>query len=199
MYEYTNPEYYSQVHDFGDDYHKPDEEIYHGFNSEMMKQLRSLKRKYRDFAEYCDAKELYNRYADMLFEKYGGKKKFKFLQSVGLIHEFIPFCPELRKIKKNRKYIKYGIPLIESGEMEEPPEQIKVYNPRVVLSRKAVVDKGRELKEAFHSADIKESIANDLEILDKWYKRRVTRPTKLSHRDAIREEMRKRYLEKDYI
>ena len=27
MYEYSNPEYYSKVNDYGDDYHKPEEEV----------------------------------------------------------------------------------------------------------------------------------------------------------------------------
>ncbi len=199
MYEYTNPEYYSKVHDFGDNYHRPDEEIYRGFNAEMMKQLRSLKRKYRDFAEFCEAKDLYNRYAEMLFEKYGGKKKFKFLQSVGLVQEFIPFCPELRKIKKNRKYIKYNAPLVETVERETPPTQVKVYDPKVYIGKKTDIDKNYDIRDSFHAADIKDSISHDLELLDKFYKRRVAHPTKLSHREDAREKMRRRYLDHGYI
>ena len=88
MYEYTNPEYYSKVNDYGDDYHKPEEEVK---KNELELEVRKLKRRYRSFDEWCDAINAYNNYMENLISKYGGKKKFKLYYAIGLIKEYIPY------------------------------------------------------------------------------------------------------------
>ena len=106
-YVYSNPEYVSKVNDFGDDYHKPESE-YDAYDKEVLRKLRSMKRTYRDPNEFCEIKTLYIQYTKDLIAKYGGKKRFKKLYALGFIKDYIPFCPVLRRIKKNKYFYKDG-------------------------------------------------------------------------------------------
>ena len=201
-YTYTNPNYYSKVNDFGDDYHKPDREDASGFGKEFMRKLRSLKRKYRDFREYVEAKEIYNRYAEYLIEKYGGKKKLALYYQSGLMREYMPFCPELRFIKKNKKYIK-GAPLVEyeNSELEIVPhteldlDNMKEYFPDFGSTKKFDVKLGME----FFRSDIRETINQDLELIDKFYRGRVKHASHLNHKARRRKIMEDRYSHKDEV
>lgn len=93
------------VQDFGDDYHKPKNDT----DSLNMK-VRSITSQYYDVMLYNEHIEIYNEYMDMLYSKYGGKEIFEIYRSEGMIDEFIPNKPRL---KKNNvavdDYIKYGI------------------------------------------------------------------------------------------
>lgn len=93
------------VQDFGDDYHKPKNEA----DSLYMK-VRSLTSQYYDVLLYNEHIEIYNEYMDMLYAKYGGKEVFDIYRMEGMIDEFIPNKPRL---KKNNvavdDYRKYGI------------------------------------------------------------------------------------------
>lgn len=93
------------VQDFGDDYHKPKNEA----DSLYMK-VRSLTSQYYDVLLYNEHIEIYNEYMEMLYNKYGGKDVFDIYRKEGMIDDFIPNKPRL---KKNNiavdDYRKYGI------------------------------------------------------------------------------------------
>lgn len=93
------------VQDFGDDYHKPKSEA----DSLYMK-VRSITSQYYDVLLYNEHIEIYNEYMEMLYAKYGGKEVFDIYRAEGMIDEFIPNKPRL---KKNNvavdDYRKYGI------------------------------------------------------------------------------------------
>lgn len=93
------------VQDFGDDYHKPKSEA----DSLQMK-VRSLTSQYYDVLLYNEHIEIYNEYMEMLYAKYGGKDIFDIYRTEGMVDEFIPNKPRL---KKNNvavdDYRKYGI------------------------------------------------------------------------------------------
>ena len=207
MYEYTNPNYYSKVNDFGDNYHKPDSDIdTSGFGKEFMRKLRSLKRKYRDFAEYVEAKEIYNQYAEYLVEKYGGRKQLKFYFQTGLMKEYVPFCPELRYIKKNKKYIK-GTPLVEedTGLIITEHESLDLDNMPAYYAKffdnaKKGVGIGKlteETMDEFVRSDLREAINQDLELIDTYYKGRVKHASYISHKARRRAIMAERYKHND--
>lgn len=205
MFEYSNKDYYSKVNDFGDDYHKPEEELSDDIDRELLIKVRSLKRKYRDFEEFYEAKEIYNHYADLLIEKYGGKKRFKFLYQIGMVKEYIPFCPELRNIKKNTRYIKDGLPLIYEGEAICGPKVIteeeweKLYDVPVAfkMGKSKFSMKMRDDKRL--ASNIEESIADDLNLISSYYGGRIKDPTALSHKQRRRRIMEERYRNSEYI
>ena len=93
------------VQDLGDDYHKPKSEA----DSLYMK-VRSITSQYYDVLLYNEHIEIYNEYMEMLYAKYGGKEVFDIYRAEGMIDEFIPNKPRL---KKNNvavdDYRKYGI------------------------------------------------------------------------------------------
>ena len=199
LYEYTNPEYYPKINDFGDDYHKDESELTTSYDRELMNKLRSMKRKYRDFDEYCQAKRIYNDYGKWLIEKYGGKKRLKFFHQLGLVKEYIPFCPELRKIKKNRSYVKGGLPLIHDLEMDLPkPEQ---YSSEVTVKIKfsEIEMKHKDIREMYFKEDIRDSISSDLTLIGEFYKHRAPRPTRLDHKSVRKQLLQERYHNQDDI
>jgi hypothetical protein len=205
LFEYSKEDYYSKVNDFGDDYHKAEEELSTGFDKELMTKVRTLKRKYRDFEEFYDAKEVYNQYADYLIEKYGGKKRFKFLYQIGMVKEYIPFCPELRNIKKNRPYIKQGLPLVPEYEAswgpkvltEEEWEELYKVGINFKLGKSKYSMKLRDEKRIRTS--IESSVADDLNLISSYYSGRIKDPTALSHKSRRRKIMEERYKNNTYV
>jgi hypothetical protein len=106
-YEYSDPGLSSRVNDFGDEYHLPDDDEANQEKS-ILKDVKRLKRRYRNFGEYCEAMRLYQNYCNDLIDKYGGKKRFRFALAIGMVKEYIPFKPEIRNDKRNKPYIKGG-------------------------------------------------------------------------------------------
>lgn len=118
-------EFQSVVWDYGedDDYHGEDEvleDLAPGEEESLErkeKRLRlaaqELKHRYRRIESWIEATEIYREYVYFLFEKYGGKKRFKFARAIGLSKEWFPYFPVLKKNKETKAYI-------ESGEEYQP-------------------------------------------------------------------------------
>lgn len=87
--------------DFDDDYHQEtDDEL------KILQKARNLKSQYYDVNLYNEAKDVYDEYMEMLYEKYGGKKIFKRQKKAGCVSEFIPIKPMLKRTTKINKMIK---------------------------------------------------------------------------------------------
>ena len=92
------------VQDFDDDYHKekdPEMVLYN--------KAKGLLNQYSNYSLYEEAIETYEQYMETLYEKYGGKKYFKKMFKSGLIDEFIPTKPILRRTSTITNLIKYGV------------------------------------------------------------------------------------------
>lgn len=92
------------VQDFDDDYHKekdPEMVLYN--------KAKGLLNQYSNYTLYEEAIETYEQYMETLYEKYGGKKYFKKMFKSGLIDEFIPTKPILRRTSTITNLIKYGV------------------------------------------------------------------------------------------
>ena len=199
-YVYSNPEYVSKVNDFGDDYHKPESE-YDACDKEVLRKLRSMKRTYRDPNEFCEIKTLYIQYTKDLIAKYGGKKRFKKLYALGFIKDYIPFCPVLRRIKKNKYFYKdgeyadeklyYDYHLPSFSEIK-----VEVNNIDIVFKSKGILIKGDVSKSYSTRVD---SVNNDLDIISQFYQRHQKRePSNLSKKEYKREALREKYIVDPY-
>lgn len=187
---YTNPEYYSKVNDFGDEYHTEETDD----RDELLMEVRKLKRKYRDFGEWCDAMSIYTEYCERLLEKYGGKKRFRALYQIGLVKEYVPFCPELRKIRKNRKYIKEGMPREAATTMNFHCNPDPFPIPKdVEVQFSFKVPKGQRVElNNIHEFNMTAKISNELSLIDEFY-RGTAKPMRMS-----KKQQRKRILHKMY-
>lgn len=85
------------VNDFGDSYHRTNVDP----TTELEKEARKIRHKYRCFEEYKFALATYYEYMDTLQEKYGGRKKFKLNLQSGMVQEFLPPYPRLKKSTTN--------------------------------------------------------------------------------------------------
>ena len=94
-----------RINDFGDNYHKSDEDVYASIDDAV----RNLRRKYRTYNEYAQALQVIEKYLDNLMVKYGGPKNFKIARQLGTVVEFVPPIPKFRKTEENRLLDKYGI------------------------------------------------------------------------------------------
>jgi hypothetical protein len=188
---YNNPKYDSKVNDFGDEYHS-EEAMISESEREVMRQIRSLKRKYRDPYEYSLAKDLYISYTENLIEKYGGKKRFARMYKFGLVSEYIPFCPELRRTKKNQWFWKYGMPLGSKIEVEFklPPYKISKVNTVDFSYKKS---KEAYLYRSDIEDDITDKIQDELKIIGEFYRGRIKSPTKLSKKAQRRRMLAQKY------
>ena len=92
------------VQDFDDDYHAEKDET-----MILLNQARNLLNQYHDVNRYNDAMEIYNEYMNYLYDKYGGYNVFKGLQMCGLIEDFVPTKPALKKTERVKKLLNYGI------------------------------------------------------------------------------------------
>ena len=196
MFQYSNPNYLSKVNDFGDDYHKPDREVV-GIDLELVKRIRSMKKRYRDFKEWCAAKRDYEEYAIWLIEKYGGKKRFKTMYRLGMVNDYIPFCPELRKIKKNRKYYKDGMDLEQEGDIEWDVPVYTDTNPipdyAVPVFKIANTKEGEALYKLIPEDTIKQQLADNLKVIGEYFKGKVKNGSSLSHRAQRMQILEDRY------
>ena len=92
-----------RIHDFGDNYHKLDEELYlPSFN-----EVRQLKRVYRNYNDYLNALDIIKRYISELSKKYG--EDFLWYYDLGDIKEFIPPIPRYKKTDENIIFSKLNV------------------------------------------------------------------------------------------
>lgn len=98
-----------KVHDFGDNYHKPDSELY----TSMDEAVRTIRRKYRHYSDYVKAIRTIEDYLEKLVAKYGGPTNFKMAMQMKNVKEFIPPIPRFRSTEENLLYSKYGIVMSE--------------------------------------------------------------------------------------
>lgn len=202
MYEYKLDKFYPQVHDFGDGYHDPDEEAV-VLDRDLLSRVKKLKRRYRNYNEFCDAMKAYQEYTNYLIDKYGGKKRFRFAYGTGQVTDFIPFKPELRDIKVNKKYIyEEAVPVDITEETDAYSQEmydINHNNPDKVsidfkIGAKLDYDVEHSLgKSAFDTVQ-------ELNIIESYWERHANRPRKLSKKtkkEQKRDMLRRQYA--DYI
>ena len=169
-FEYTKEHYKSRVHDYGDEYHIDDtEEIEKNI---LLKRVKNCKRRYRDFGEYCDACEVINDYMEYLVDKWGGKKRFKFFLKVGLITDFLPAKPKLKKTKYNYKYIKEGVDRIETEHFNNvigkplPPESKKI---KIKFKFKNVKDDDKIFDLKYTTKSVRENLGMGINDIQTYY------------------------------
>lgn len=93
------------VQDFGDDYHED-----RSNRNDMDIKVRSIKSMYTNFNLYIQAKEVYEKYMEMLYVKYGGEKVFNTLSVDGMITDYVPPLPKLKNnTTSTNDFLKYGI------------------------------------------------------------------------------------------
>lgn len=197
-YTYNNSAYYSEVNDFGDEYHEEDVEYTSDDEvmNNLLQKLRTHKRRYTNFADWCEVKEEYIEYTERLVAKYGGKKRFKFLATIGMVDDYIPFCPMLKKTKKNKVYIKSKdipyVPVFKS--MSELVDKV-IIDPKVLKKLNLKVDIkvtncNLDIRELIGADNIEKNINDDLSRIEAYYRGRTTKLT--SHRKREHEiELRK--------
>lgn len=101
------------INDFDDDYHLYEDEKEF---TEIEKAARRLKKRYRNLAEYNEALITYYTYLIHLNKKYGGTPEyFTLLMESGVVTEFIPSFPQIKKTKLNKTLMKKGIVLTKSN------------------------------------------------------------------------------------
>lgn len=174
IYEYTNPDYEPQLHDFGDDYHNPDvEEV---GDSNILSQVKKIRRRYTNWFDYVDACNLYDLYMNEIFDKYGGKDNFKLAMLLGQVREYLPNYPELRKTKKNRYYAKRRMSRPIKFD-EDNLEYLELDIPDEPVTAKVTIDHSGKLDQYYDDyADRQvalESVANELATLDAWFQHRT--------------------------
>ena len=199
-YTYNNSAYYSEVNDFDDEYHKEDVEYTSDdeIMNNLLQKIRTHNRRYTNFAEWCEVKEEYIEYTERLIAKYGGKKRFNFLATIGMVDDYIPFCPMLKKTKKNRMYIKSKdlpyVPVFEGmSELVDKviidTEVLEKLNLRVDLK---VTKCNLDISELIGVDNIKKNINDDLSRIETYYKGRTTKLTsrrKREHEIELRKEI----------
>jgi hypothetical protein len=107
--------------DFNDNFHRLDTEA----SSELEKQARKIRRRYREFSEYQKAIEVYQEYMAYLIIKHGGFKIFEAKLKSEAIDDFIPAKPRLKNTKMNKFIMKHGIVLSSTKELQIDDDIIK--------------------------------------------------------------------------
>jgi hypothetical protein len=198
MYTYTNPAYEPEIHDFGDDYHKPDslEELE---GASIITRVKKIRRRYQNWFDYNDACTLYDQYMKNLFKKYGGKKNFRLMKLLGRVTDYLPNYPELRKNRKNRFLSKNSI--ARTVDVKDPFEKdgsenilMGIYDPsnvkvKVRLNGAAYIDQYYQKKDAFNLEQISQ-ISDQLDMLNAYFVDRVKRIEKLKARKKVKKKMR---------
>ncbi len=81
------------VNDFGDEYHLLDNEP----KTDLDRQVRKIRRRYKSFYDYRAALCIYDEYMDELEKKHEGDNSFKLRLATGKVFEYIPPQPKLKK------------------------------------------------------------------------------------------------------
>ena len=105
----------SYLQSFGDNYHREKGDI----TTEEEQEARSLKRRYPQYTDYCDAMAIYNDYMEKLYEKYGGKEVFKVLEKYGKIVEYVPPEPKIKPTAVNKSFQKHQVVLSPKSKSKE--------------------------------------------------------------------------------
>lgn len=111
------------VNDFGDSYHRLDNEP----SSELERDVRRIRRRYRAFDEYKKAMSIYVEYMDKLAEKYGGQSRFKTRLESNTVFEYIPPLPKLKKSPINDFITRNKIMISDPNRMKINSEDIAEY------------------------------------------------------------------------
>ena len=178
MNEYKNPSFIPRIHDFGDDYHRPD--VDEDNDIVPMAQVKKIRRRYQNWFDYLDACNLYDEYMTRLKDKYGGDSNFRIAMLMGKVREYIPNYPQLRKNKRNRYYYKYRIPKIEQGPIvfePTPPEEVdKLPDPKihVKLANARKIDALYADSAHYYSNNIAQ-IVGEFDMLQAYYDRNNAR------------------------
>lgn len=93
------------VTDFGDNYHRFDNEP----TTELERAVRKIRRRYKNISDYMDALALYKEYMALLAIKYGGPQLFKIRLQDGMITDFIPSKPRMKNTANNKFLLKNKI------------------------------------------------------------------------------------------
>lgn len=183
-YTYTNSMYEPRIRDFDDDYHLPDPEEVVEFS--LLAQVKKIRRRYNNWFDYVDACNLYDEYMAELIDSYGGMKKFKLAALMGVVREYIPNYPELKKTRRNRFFVKHrmsresmvGEPnfdddansdIVFDNEVDESKIKVKLVDDKDINS---VYNTGRRHED---SASNVLGICRDLDILNAYYHQRLER------------------------
>lgn len=188
-YEYKNEKYKSKVNDYNDDYHKYDEEAE---SNELLKKVKMCKRRYRDFGEYCDACDIINDYMEYLVDKWGGEKRFAFFLKVGLMTDYLPGKPKLKKTRYNYKYMKEGVDRIETEHFNNVigkplPEEAK----KLKFKFKFKESKDDIFTSKYISSVVRENLGLGIDDIKKYYAINANKPVNLSKK-LLKKEIRKK-------
>ena len=93
------------VTDFGDNYHRTEDEP----SSELEKEARRIRRRYKSIADYMAALAIYNEYMAMLAVKHGSPQLLKIKIDNDAIDDFIPAKPRMKNTPHNKMLLKKGI------------------------------------------------------------------------------------------
>ena len=204
MYVYKDHGYDSQVHDYGDDYHRPDTEA-SITDSESLRRIKSLKRRYREFGEYCDAVIIFEDYMNELIDRYGGKKRFRNMLLMGLVKEYVPVIPQLKKTKFNKRYIEGGASreYVDHGLIRDMVLETDLTNddiPEVEVGTKIHKNKGKLFEDKFtFGGGIKEKLSADIETIEMYYKQKTNHPTRLSKKAMKRRIKQQKAFDDAYV
>lgn len=201
MHQYKNQDYYPRVHDFGDGYHLPDEENVI-LGKDFLTEVKRLKRRYRSYEDFCAAMEIYQEYSQYLIDKYGGKKKFKLAYATGQVKELVPFKPELRETKVNKKYIHDGaVPVYENENTDEYTQnsfEVDCHDLEDIdISFKIKAKLDYDVEHSLGPSNY--DIVRELDIIDQFFayggKNGPRKLSKKTKRDQKREMIRRQYEE----
>ena len=149
-----------RMHDYGDAYHKPDEEVYSGIDDAV----RNIRRKYRTYSEYAKAIQSIELYMDALVDKYGGMKNFKIAMELRTVTEYIPPIPKFRKTAENSLLSKYGVVL--SDKVYDVEYEISPEHTRAVECASATWGDGLEVVEDKRTVCPVKIMKVDMAVLD---------------------------------
>lgn len=108
------------VADFGDNYHRLADQP----SSELEKEARKIRRRYRNTSDYTEALAIYNEYMSFLYDRHGGKHLFKMKLKAELIYDFVPPKPRMKNNERNRTLLKKGIILSKANVLDFDIEEV---------------------------------------------------------------------------
>lgn len=177
-YKHFEPE----IHDFGDNYHKSDEELF----SSMDERIKNIKRKYRHYEDWLEAIKIVNDYMENLIEKYGGEFNFRTELSLGNVKEYIPFYPRYKETKRNKLYHKHNI-ILSPVNLSLQAEDDEICDPETEKRCLEAVKGERPLRIKFgNSKKLSSSlkgmkgklfecnVAKELDLLESFYANQIT-------------------------
>lgn len=114
----------SYVNDFDDNYHKLEGEP----SSELEKEARRIRRRYRHQYEFIRAKSIYDEYMGLLIDLHGGKNLFNIKLKGGCIPEFIPHKPRMKNNSLNNFISKKKIILSKVSSESDMEGMMRCFN-----------------------------------------------------------------------